>query len=61
VSILGACCVGVCAFYVLYVGPLVDEEGLVAILEPRQVAQPREVNWNRAVTTLSLIDGISTL
>ena len=40
--------VGASAGDVVHAGPLVDEQGLVAVLEPRQVGQPLEVARHRA-------------
>jgi hypothetical protein len=49
-AVLGATGIGVRAVYVLDVGPLVDEKGLIAVLEPRQVAQPREILRHRTAS-----------
>jgi hypothetical protein len=50
-AVLGASGIGVRAVYVLDVGPLVDEKCLIAILEPRQVAQPRQIRRHRTAST----------
>jgi hypothetical protein len=60
-SVLGARGIGVRALYVLDVSPLVDEEGFVAVLEPRQVTKPREILRHRTVTTHANYKGNSEL